>query len=66
MLMRRNISSTLYLGTARDASGKMVAHAWLRSGSIYVTGFETMKQFTVVALFGSTVACAAETVPVRR
>lgn len=52
MLERRGIDSTLYLGTAKDDSGKMIAHAWLRSGSIYLTGFEEMERFTVVAKFG--------------
>ncbi|WP_090981634.1 lasso peptide biosynthesis B2 protein [Paenibacillus sp. CF384] len=53
MLKRRRIGSTLYLGTARDEQGKMIAHAWLRSGPFYVTGAEEMKMFTMVAAFGS-------------
>lgn len=56
MLERRGIESTLYLGTAKDHNGKMVAHAWLRSGPGYVTGYEEMRRFTVVAIFGKTVA----------
>ena len=32
MLERRQIESTLYLGTAKDELGKLIAHAWLRSG----------------------------------
>ncbi|WP_309088680.1 lasso peptide biosynthesis B2 protein [Domibacillus sp.] len=51
MLEKRNIESTLYLGTAKDKTGKLVAHAWLRSGSFYVSGFEEMENFTVVAKF---------------
>ncbi len=54
MLERRGVASTLYLGTSRGASGEMLAHAWLRSGPIYLTGFEQMRKFTVVALFGKT------------
>lgn len=53
MLERRSIASTLYLGTARDAGGKMIAHAWLRSGPFYVTGAEEMRNFTAVASFGT-------------
>ncbi|WP_308639970.1 lasso peptide biosynthesis B2 protein [Paenibacillus silvisoli] len=53
MLDRRRIESTLYLGTARDEQGKMIAHAWLRSGPFYVTGAEEMHLFTVVASFGT-------------
>lgn len=51
MLERRSIPSTLYLGTARDEHGKLIAHAWLRSGSIYVSGYEVMNQFAVVEKF---------------
>ncbi|WP_396954673.1 lasso peptide biosynthesis B2 protein [Neobacillus sp. YIM B06451] len=51
MLERRKIECTLYLGTGRDGSGKMIAHAWLRSGSIYVSGAEGMEKFTVVGKF---------------
>jgi hypothetical protein len=51
MLARREIESTLYLGTARDDSAKMIAHAWLRSGPFYITGKEGMEKFTVVGKF---------------
>ncbi|MGO4181652.1 lasso peptide biosynthesis B2 protein [Paenibacillus sp. MCAF9] len=51
MLERRQIESTLYLGTAKDESGKLIAHAWLRSGSLYVTGEEEMSRFTVTGKF---------------
>jgi hypothetical protein len=51
MLDRRHIGSTLYLGTAKDTNKKMVAHAWLRSGTFYVTGAEEMRKFTVVGTF---------------
>lgn len=53
LLKRRKIASTLYLGTAKDASGKLIAHAWLRSGPYYITGVEEMGRFTVVGLFGN-------------
>jgi hypothetical protein len=51
MLDRRHICSTLYLGTAKDTHKKMIAHAWLRSGTFYVTGAEEMRKFTVVGKF---------------
>ncbi|NHC43544.1 lasso peptide biosynthesis B2 protein [Bacillus sp. MM2020_1] len=51
MLERRKIESTLYMGMARDEDGKMIAHAWLRSGSYYVSGSAGMEKFTVVAKF---------------
>ncbi|MFC5653755.1 lasso peptide biosynthesis B2 protein [Paenibacillus solisilvae] len=56
MLERRGIGSTLYMGTAKDQSGKMIAHAWLRSGPHYLTGMDVMEGFTVVGIFGKTVA----------
>ncbi|MGX2961398.1 lasso peptide biosynthesis B2 protein [Peribacillus sp. JNUCC 23] len=55
MLERRQIESTIYLGTAKDETGKMIAHAWLRSGPNYITGFEVMDRFTVVGKFAKTI-----------
>ena len=37
LLKRKNIESTMYLGV-RQEEGKMMAHAWLRVGQMYVTG----------------------------
>lgn len=55
MLERRQIDSTLYLGTARDKNGEMIAHAWLRSGPLYLTGAREMKKFFVVSTFAKEV-----------
>lgn len=52
MLERRKIDSTLYLGSGRDESGKMIAHAWLRSGAHFVTGNVKLERYAVVAKFG--------------
>jgi hypothetical protein len=51
MLERRQIDCTLYLGTAKDENGIMIAHAWLRSGPFYLTGAEEMKKFVIVSTF---------------
>ena len=51
MLEKRGIASTLYLGTAKDEEGKLIAHAWLRSGPFYISGAEGMEKFTVVQTF---------------
>lgn len=59
MLRRRGVASTLYLGSGRDEGGKMIAHAWLRSGSYYVTGNEKLERFAVVAVFGNDTEAAA-------
>lgn len=53
MLERRGIDSTLYLGTAKDEYGKLIAHAWLRSGPLYLTGADVMNQFIVVEKFAN-------------
>lgn len=37
LLKKKGIQSTLYLGCKLD-DGKMVAHAWLRVGAMFVTG----------------------------
>lgn len=37
ILSEKGISTTLYLGVGKE-DGKMVAHSWLRCGTIYVTG----------------------------
>ncbi|WP_249869445.1 lasso peptide biosynthesis B2 protein [Oceanobacillus saliphilus] len=55
MLEKRHIESTLYLGTAKDESGKLIAHAWLRSGPFYITGKEGMERFTIVRKFAKNV-----------
>lgn len=54
MLEKRNIESTLYLGMAKDESGGLIAHAWLRSGPFYISGAEGMERFTVVNKFAKT------------
>jgi hypothetical protein len=51
MLEKRQVESTLYLGTGKDENGKLIAHAWLRSGPFYITGFEVMDKFSVVNKF---------------
>ncbi|WP_036711165.1 lasso peptide biosynthesis B2 protein [Paenibacillus pinihumi] len=51
MLERRKIESTLYMGMGRDEKGKLVAHAWLRSGPFYITGAEGRERYTCVAMF---------------
>ncbi|TVY05628.1 lasso peptide biosynthesis B2 protein [Paenibacillus cremeus] len=51
MLERRNIESTIYFGTSKDKDGRLIAHAWLRSGPYFITGFKGMEKFTVVNKF---------------
>jgi Transglutaminase-like superfamily len=51
MLRRRGIRSTLYLGVAKDAQTNLKAHAWLRSGTVTLTGGDHLERFTVITSF---------------
>lgn len=51
MLNYRGIPSTLYLGLAKDRGKQLKAHAWLRSGTFFLTGSRGKNQFTVVSTF---------------
>lgn len=51
MLKRRGVGSTLYLGVAKDNGENLKAHAWLRSGDLFVTGVWNANQFTVISTF---------------
>ncbi len=50
MLKKRGLESTLYLGVNKE-NQKMTAHAWLRCGTIFVTGKQGMEKFVVVNTF---------------
>lgn len=51
LLKRKGIASTLYLGIAKDGVNKLTAHAWLRCGSVIITGKEEMNRFTTITFF---------------
>ena len=51
MLDRRRIPATLYMGVAKNEKGKLIAHAWLRSGDIWISGGRNRHKFTVVGIF---------------
>jgi hypothetical protein len=51
MLHARRVESTLYLGVARGEG--IEAHAWLRCGSVFVTGGDGSGRFAVVSTFGA-------------
>lgn len=38
LLSEKKIDSTLYLGCKEDENHKMIAHAWIRVGKLFVTG----------------------------
>lgn len=47
MLRHYRLASTLYLGVGRGEDNKMVAHAWVRCGTFYVTGGDGVDYATV-------------------
>ena len=53
MLQRRRLSSTLYLGAARKPGqpDQLHAHAWLRCGSLILTGESESRHFPVLTSF---------------
>ncbi len=51
MLARRGIASTVYFGVKNDEHGRLAAHAWLRSGTLYVTGGAIRDRFTIINTF---------------
>ena len=51
MLQRRRIPSTIYFGLAKDPSKQLKAHAWVRSGTLVLTGAQGRDQYKVVATF---------------
>lgn len=53
MLARRKISSTLYLGVGKGKDNKLLAHAWVRSGQVIITGAREMAGFKEVARFAN-------------
>jgi transglutaminase superfamily protein len=54
MLGRRGIASTLYLGTMKDETNELQMHAWVRCGSVVLTGGPQSPQlYTVIATFAA-------------
>ena len=51
MLRRRGLTSQLFLGTRIDASGKLLAHAWLRCGDKILVGASDYRRFTILTAF---------------
>lgn len=52
LLSEKNISTTIYLGVLKDDKNNMIAHAWTRCGSYFVTGGKN-NMFTIVARFSN-------------
>jgi hypothetical protein len=51
MLRRRGLSSRLFLGTRRDETGALAAHAWLQLGREIILGGGGRPTFTALSSF---------------
>ena len=60
MLRRRGVASTLYLGLARDGRQEIGGHAWLRCGSVVLTGERARQGHEVIASFAEPTASGRE------
>ena len=52
MLRLRGRAATLSYGAARDSNGALVAHVWVRSGSVDVIGCQDAADYGELAVFG--------------
>ncbi len=53
MLLKREIPCIVYMGVAQSDDGKMLAHAWTKIESMFLTGEAGHESFTVTACFYS-------------
>lgn len=51
MLKMRGVTGTAYIGVAQDSGKNFRAHAWLRYGTLIVTGDQGLESFQVLASF---------------
>lgn len=51
MLRRRGRAATVHYGAMRDTAGRLVAHVWVRSGTVDVTGCEGAERYGLLATF---------------
>jgi hypothetical protein len=53
MLRRRHIPNTMYLGVARGQheESPLGAHAWVRTGTLHVTGGARVEHYAVLSTF---------------
>ncbi|EME71274.1 hypothetical protein H261_03728 [Paramagnetospirillum caucaseum] len=49
MLRRRGIPASLLLGVAKESG--LIAHAWLKSGDVFVTGYAGHQTYRVISVF---------------
>lgn len=53
LLNRHGLPCTIYMGVKRNVQNKLVAHAWLRCGTVYVSGGNgSVDGFAVTGIYG--------------
>lgn len=51
VLNKYEIKTTLFLGVTKEGEQNLKAHAWLKSGSIFVTGEKGYKRYAIVRTY---------------
>ena len=51
MLKRRGLAYSFYLGVGKDNKQQLCAHAWTRSGTVYVNGGNIRHDYEVVGVY---------------
>lgn len=51
VLEKYNIKTTIYLGVAKKEEEVLIAHAWLKSGDVFISGEKGHKHHTVVGFY---------------
>ena len=51
VLGKYKIETTIYLGVAKNEEKSLVAHAWLKSGGIFISGEKGHKKYAVVGYY---------------
>lgn len=51
VLEKYNVKTTIYLGVARNKEEKLIAHAWLKSGDLFISGKKGYEKFALVGFY---------------
>jgi hypothetical protein len=51
VLEKYKINSTLYLGVNKSVKNSLIAHAWLKSGEVFITGEKGHKQYAITGFY---------------
>jgi uncharacterized membrane protein YbjE (DUF340 family) len=51
VLEKNNLKTTIYLGVAKKDERSLIAHAWLKSGNVFITGKKGHKTHTIVGFY---------------